>query len=153
MRYEEVSQLFAMAMIDWLRCQPGIMATHVTDLVRQKGRKWEARFDWKVAYAYTGEWQNVHARRQEADPFIIGVRAGLAKLGNPERFLVPELAAAVGGATGAWLLGVLKNGRSVRGVLSWVGYDREDNPADKRGRWYRAGKQVKGYRRRPVQAS
>jgi hypothetical protein len=134
MFFNKTDEIIARAMILWLGNAHGMTAEVAAQLVRRKGRGWEVRGDWMTLFVATSEYQAAHVARQEGDPFIKDVRAALAKLGNPAVFLLSQLDTPH------------IYGRRIHAVLGYLGYEPNPNPQERQGRWYRAGKQTRGYR-------
>jgi hypothetical protein len=134
MKYQKCSDACARAMILWLVSR--VVEDGCRDIVRPFGRRgWEARQDWLMLFVQTAEYRQIHAQTQDNDPEVIALRRRLEELGWPETFGLPDLGAQI------------STGRRIAGLLLFLGYAPDRNPADRQGRWMCDRVRIRRYRR------
>lgn len=97
-------------------------------------RKWTVRADWLATFVQTPEYAAVKQKRQESDPYIQSLQVAIGVLGNPDRVPLCRL-------------GFRMPPRKVSGLMAYLGYEKEVNPDERRGRWFIDGVQTAVYRK------
>jgi hypothetical protein len=148
--FARISHEMAAALVEWIRSIPD-MAPYLPQLVcyvpaagPRRPARWYANGDWVLAYL--GRFGQPKAS-DEGGANRQAVELALLALGNPDRFLLPDLLERLDPVVKGWLTSPA--GRYKLSAILWdLGYEKHRNPGEVMGRWYHKGKQTSAYRKR-----